>query len=453
MAGVVAILAVIAIIVICGSPQTLFLRCGSDSGAAAEEPESIGDTAGSPTQISSERLTTSGDNNQTGLRDDEKDKQNSQNDQKTLIGTEANSEAGIGGNTEANPKTDMEEEAEFEPKPEPGPEYFTIAMMGDCALATEHNSKTKSNSYESVIGDNYAYPFSNVRDVYLEDDFVIVNLECAITEYNIPREKAYRLRADPKYVSILLEGGIHFAATGNNHTMDYGAQGYEETLQILEVNGVGFAPNGGWNLHTTDSGLVIGVYSKNFPSMADVKKGVGELRDAGAELIITALHWGDEGSYKANSDQKLVAHAAIDTGAHIVMGTHPHVLQEMEIYDGGYIWYSLANWTFGANFNPVDKDTVIAKVIVMRDTDGLISLVSAENIPCSISSVKTHNDYKPTPYEPNSPEYDRVMSKLAGIFAQPSPTPTPAPSANATEENQPSDESPNESPNESQSQD
>ena len=397
-AKIVALFATIACILICGSPQTPVVY-DENAGSVAETPEAIGAVDDVPLQSMPEPETTA----ESFEKSEQKEKE--EDEYITLI--------------------------EPEPEPEPKPELFSIAMMGDCAIASEHSSKAKSNSYESTIGEDYAYPFSNVKHIYSEDDFVIVNLECAISEYNVPREKTYRLRAKPEYVNILIEGGIDFAATGNNHTFDYGTKGYEETLQILEANGVGFAPNGGWNLHTTDSGLVIGVYSKNFPSMADVIKGVRELRDAGAELIITALHWGDEGSYRANSDQKLVAHSAVDAGAHIVMGTHPHVLQEMEVYKEGYIWYSLANWTFGANVNPADKDTVIARVNVMRDIDGSITLIGADNVPCSISSVKTHNDYRPTPYEPGSLEYERVLSKLEGTFTRISSTQT-----SANEENQ-----------------
>ena len=101
------------------------------------------------------------------------------------------------------------------------------------------------------------------------------------------------------------------------------------------------------------------------------------------------------------------------------MGTHPHTLQELEEYNGGYIYYSLANWTFGGHTNPRDKDSVIAKVTVMRDVDGEISVVGVENIPCSVSGSTTVNDYRPVPYEAGSEEYIRTLSKLDGSFTGP----------------------------------
>ena len=355
--------------------------------------------------------------------------------------------------TDAEESEDIpEEDDEPEEDPGPVPEYFTIAMMGDCSLASEHNAKSNAYAYENTVGDDYAYPFSIMKPFYAEADFVIVNLECAICDYNVPADKSFRLRAPPEYVNILVEGGVDCAALGNNHTMDYGQKGYDETRENLSAAGIGYAPDGGWELFTTDSGLIVGVYSKNTVSEDDVKKAVAEMKEAGAELIIMALHWGDEGSYRVADRQKLVGRAAIDAGANIVMGTHPHTLQPVEEYHGGYIYYSLGNWTFGGHTNPRDKDTVLAKVTVMRDIDGTISVVEYENIPCSSSGSKDTNDYRPVPYDVDSEEYNRTLSKLNGTFdgpdlvvsydnqdptdsssdatpsASPSPTPSPTPS-------------------------
>jgi poly-gamma-glutamate synthesis protein (capsule biosynthesis protein) len=317
------------------------------------------------------------------------------------------------------PGNEPGDEPREEPVPEPAPEYFTIAMMGDCSIASEHNSKTSAVSYENVVKDDYAYPFSMVKYLYEDADFTIVNLECVIAEYNVPQNKTFRLRANPDYVNILVEGGIDCAALGNNHTMDYGQRGYDETKEILAAAGVGVAPDGGTALFTTESGLTIGVYSKNTVSEANVRSAAATLKEQGAELIIMALHWGDEGSYRKTASQRQIARAAIDAGAHIVMGTHPHTLQETEIYNGGYIYYSLGNWTFGGHNNPRDKDTVLALLTVKRDVDGNISVVGAENIPCSSSGSETINDYRPVPYEIDSVGYNRALSKLDGSFTGP----------------------------------
>lgn len=303
-----------------------------------------------------------------------------------------------------------------EPAKEPSDEYFTIAMMGDCTLGSGHYDKTSSRSYENVVGDDYAYPFGGARELYEDADFTIVNLECAVTDHNVPEIKTFAFRAKPEYVNILTEGGVDFVTLGNNHSMDYGNTGYEDTKTNLESAGIAYAANGEWSLYTTDTGLVIGVYSKNLATTSQIREAVGAMKEAGAELIIVALHWGDEGSYRATGTQKTLGQAAIDAGAHIVMGTHPHTLQEMEEYGGGYIYYSLGNWTFGGNYDPRDKDTVLAKLTVRREPDGTVSVTDCENIPCSVSSSTDRNDYRPMPYEAGSDAYLRVLSKLDGTF-------------------------------------
>ena len=320
---------------------------------------------------------------------------------------------------ELDEEPDPQQEQEQEPEPEPGPEYFTIAMMGDCTLGADHSAKGNAYAFESIVGDNYAYPFSIAKPLYEDASFVIVNLECAMTDYNVPSSNLFNMRAPAEYVNILLEGGVDFVALGNNHTMDFGQRGYAETQETLLSNRIGFAPNGGWNLFIAEGGLTIGVYSKNMANEADVIKAAEELKSAGAEVIIMALHWGDEGSYRPTEGQKQVGRTAIDAGAHIIMGTHPHTLQPVELYNGGIIYYSIGNWSFGGHTNPRDKDSIIAKVTIMRDLDGAISISGMENIPCSVSGVAEFNDYRPVPYEVGTEEFARTMSKLDGSFTGP----------------------------------
>ena len=117
--------------------------------------------------------------------------------------------------------------------------------------------------------------------------------------------------------------------------------------------------------------------------------------------------------------QTSLAHAAIDAGADLVYGSHPHVLQPVEEYGDGFIIYSLANWSFGGNSRPADMDTAIVQLTVMRDTDGAVSIFDYKLIPCRVSSVSSHNDYCPTPYEEGSEDYERALSKISGVYSGP----------------------------------
>ena len=103
--------------------------------------------------------------------------------------------------------------------------------------------------------------------------------------------------------------------------------------------------------------------------------------------------------------------AAIDAGADAVWGHHPHVLQPIEEYGGGIIFYSLGNFSFGGNTAPRDFDSAVVQLMLTRTGED-VRLDQVAVHPVSISSITTSNNYQPTPYEPSSQEYARIMEKL-----------------------------------------
>ncbi len=139
--------------------------------------------------------------------------------------------------------------------------------------------------------------------------------------------------------------------------------------------------------------------------MADVKA-------QGAEVILVSFHWGIERNYLPNQAQISLAHRAVDLGASLVIGHHPHVLQGIEAYNGVNIVYSLGNFCFGGNKNPSDKDTLIyQQTFTVRDGQVQIDLENGVNlIPCSLSSQSSRNDYRPTPV--SGSEAERILDKL-----------------------------------------
>ncbi len=303
-----------------------------------------------------------------------------------------------------------------EPTPEPQPEYFTLNFVGDCTLASTVYNKPISVSYESVVGENHAFPFEKTASFFSDDDFTFANLECVLSGSTEENTKNFCFRADPSYVNILKSGSVEFVSLGNNHVLDYGEAGYAETKAVLDIAGISYAGRNEWKIYETASGLKIGVYSASFEKTDKIKAGVAAVKAEGAEFVVASLHWGDEGSYDVNKLQREQAHAAIDAGADMVYGSHPHVLQECEEYNGKYIYYSLGNWTFGGNTAPRDPDTIILKVTVMRDVDGTVSVASREHIPCSITGIPGGNNYQPYPYEVGSEAYNRTFSKIDGTF-------------------------------------
>ncbi len=309
-----------------------------------------------------------------------------------------------------------------EPTPEPTPQVVTISMVGDCTLASYPGIRGYASSFENVVGGDYAYPFSRTVDIFSADDLTLANLECTVSDQQGWSGSTFSFLAPAAAMDILTLGSVEYVTTANNHAMDFGQALYNDTCTLLDERGIGHSGDGEHSLFTTESGVVIGVYSMfNYyaPAFARMGEAITALREQGAGIVIVAAHWGLEGTYYQTADQTALARQAIDAGANIVYGSHPHRLQPMEEYNGGVIFYSMGNWVFGGNTNPADTDTAIAQVRFQRQEDGSFALLGTELIPCSISSTPGANDYCPTPYEPGSEDYARALSKITGGYAGP----------------------------------
>ena len=324
---------------------------------------------------------------------------------------------------------------------------FLLSFAGDCTLGTEHGRWGKSGTFPDVVGEDYSYPFAGVQSLFAGDDFTFVNLECALTNYNVPAEKTFRFRGPPEYGSILTAGSVEGVTLANNHSLDYGQTGLADTRAVLAELGVAAGGDGETFLYTTDRGLKVGVYTAYHISRSGIQQGIEALQAQGAEVIVTAFHTGVEGAYTPTDFQRETFRWAADCGAHIVYNSHPHVLQPVEYYGESVIFYSLGNFTFGGNRNPTDKDTAVLQVSVVRGEDGVeIREVTAH--PCSVSGRSDRNDYQPTLYPQGSEGAQRVERKLAGTYraqaaAPPSQsqeaavTPTPQETPAATQSPEP----------------
>jgi len=315
-----------------------------------------------------------------------------------------------------------------EPATKPEGDRFLISFAGDCTFADNLTATPSWDLFTSVVGDRYDYPFAGVKSYFEGDDLTLVNLECALTTYDPTEEeikllqldvKSFRFRGPLEYVNILTAGSVEVASVANNHARDFAEPGWKETLSVLKNAGVGYATWGSNCLITTENGLKVGIYANNsWVTESGMVSNIQKLRQQGAQVVIVSLHWGDERHYAPNEEQQKLGRLAIDSGADIVFGHHPHVLQPLEFYNGGLIMYSMGNFSFGGNRNPVDKDTVVIQQEFIRTADGSVVLGETILIPCRISSTASRNDYQPTPYDPTDPGYLRVLSKLDGSYAQ-----------------------------------
>ena len=324
----------------------------------------------------------------------------------------------------APPATETSEEPTTEPTTvpttePPEPEHFLLTFAGDCTLGSDPQHYGVMYSLIHTVGEDYDYPFRNVAEYFRNDDFTIVNLEGVLTESTSGRDSSalFTFRGPTAYTQILTGSSVEAVTLANNHTMDYGKQGYASTTDALTAAEVTYVEKNATALYTTESGLTVGLYAAAFNiDLAGMKQAVSNLRSQGAEIVIAAVHWGNEGQYRPTPQQKQNAYAMIDAGVDIVYGSHPHVLQPIEEYGSGIIYYSMGNFCFGGNNYPRDLDSVVLQQEVIREPDGTIHLGQLTKIPCSVSSLPVQNNFQPTPYEEGSEKYQRVLDKLSGAW-------------------------------------
>lgn len=292
-----------------------------------------------------------------------------------------------------------------EPTPVPTPEVITITISaaGDVTLGNTHLQSYDASFRREYDMQTPEYFFQNVKHIFEADDMTIVNFEGVLTLSNERVEKSYNMKGDPEYVYILTEGSVEAVSFGNNHRMDYGQQGSDDTVAAFEEAGIVYAYDEYVGIYEV-KGLKIGFVSVNeHYDGTSVEKyleeGIEQLIQAEADLIIACCHWGIETHHYTEKYQEELGKKCIDWGADLVLGHHPHVLQGVEKYKDKYIVYSLANFCFGGNRNPKKKETMIYQQ-TFTFIDGELQIDdNIQIIPCFISSVKTRNNFQPTPAE------------------------------------------------------
>jgi len=278
---------------------------------------------------------------------------------------------------------------------------ITLSSAGDCTIGYDTNFGY-ANSFPYILNKNnndYSYFFKNTSDIFKNDDISTVNLETTFTNATIKAQKAYAFKAPPEQAAILKSGGIDAVNVANNHTYDYLKQGYEDTKAALEMQNIGYFGDGP-SLVKEIKGMKFGflgytvfVNSKSFENR--LKEDITYLKNQGC-IVIVNFHWGIERVYTPDVTQKKLAYFAIDNGADMIIGHHPHVVQSIEKYKNKIICYSLGNFCFGGNKNPTDKDAFIAQA-VFKTEDYKLKSIGFRVIPVSVSSVDYVNDYCPTP--------------------------------------------------------
>ncbi len=265
------------------------------------------------------------------------------------------------------------------------PPVVTLAAVGDLMFARDVTMLMADRGVD--------YPFARVRALLAGADLVVGNLEGTFTDRGTPAAKEYTFRTPPPLADALVAGGFSAVTLANNHSYDFGASGLADTEAALDRVGVGWFGAGDSAaaaaapllLHARGATVAmlgfddIGqtrVATADGPGVAAASDGMAAAITAAgarADYVVVMLHAGYEYQAVPSQRQRSLAHLAIDAGADLVIGAHPHVLQPWERYRGGLILYSLGNFVFDldtgdlATLGRAPFETAVAVVTLAPD--------------------------------------------------------------------------------------
>ncbi len=299
-----------------------------------------------------------------------------------------------------------------EPTPNPalytqpdGSVLITISAAGDTTFGGDVRNKRVSLFEQELKkqGNDRSFVTKNVRDILSEDDLTIVNFETTLTQAPVyKRNNEFVFSAPQEYVDILTTGSIEAVAFENNHMMDHGQEGVDDTRQALTDAGVVWSSEdypGRMEINGVRvTMLAYQTFNGHYPRLFDkVPQDIAQARQD-SDLVIVSYHWGDELDYAPNNNQQKLGRLSIDAGADLVLGHHSHRINPIEYYNGKYIVYSLANFSFSGNSRPSDMSSFIFQVR-FAVKDGIANATAFRIVPMRISSKTDYNDFIPTPFE------------------------------------------------------
>lgn len=273
-----------------------------------------------------------------------------------------------------------------------------ILNFGDLMLDRNVKKHIDKNGmdyiFEKLVGEN------NLLSA--DPDAIGANLEGSFANKRRPTTKSIAFRFDPKLIPTLTKYHFNLFNLSNNHSFDMTTQGFKESQVNLKKAGISYY---GQQYNITDENLLvkqIGDFKFGLIGLDDtinkvglikIKELIKKAKDQGAEIIIVNIHWGDEYKEKSNSRQQQLGHALVGLGVDAIIGHHPHVVEEMEIYKNRPIFYSLGNFVFDQYFSvPTQQELGVGLIFTEKNNQ---KSISAYVFPLqSIKSQISQMDYK-----------------------------------------------------------
>lgn len=312
-------------------------------------------------------------------------------------------------------------------------QQITLSFVGDILPARAIELSMRKNGY--------AYPFEKIKDELAQADVTFANLESPLigtkTSGKTTPGGTTVFRGDIEFAQALKNAGIDIVSLANNHMKDQGQKGIESTLSVLDSVGLKHTGAGLNNTQAealsivevqkgsevvkvgyiafNDSDVVPESYyatekqsGSNIMDVEKVKRLVSEYRPQ-VDVLVVSMHSGAEYTKKINQRQKAFAYAAIDAGADMVVGHHPHVLQPIELYNGKYIYYSLGNFIFDQPW-PDTKQSVLLSVDVFLEKNKENSWRMTGALP-QVTPLHIYQ-FQPQKLNPGTSEYIAVLDRF-----------------------------------------
>ena len=292
---------------------------------------------------------------------------------------------------------------------------ITLTAVGDIMLSRMVAQRIKTYH-------DYKYPFLKTAGLTRDADIAFGNLECPITQGRTIGSTEMIFRADPESIKGLKYAGFDVLSLANNHSFNFGVQGLKDTFQYLDESGIVYSGAGrdkreaytpkivevkgikiAFLAYAADAFSPLYSQAKDsragiaFMKIPEMKKAVAAAKSK-ADLIIVSMHSGTEYASQPNGKQVAFARAAIDAGADLIIGHHPHTVQKMEKYKGKYIFYSLGNFVFDQMWSRETKEGLAVKLTLSKDGVREIELIPVliENYsqPRIMSEAEAQNIFK-----------------------------------------------------------
>ena len=277
---------------------------------------------------------------------------------------------------------------------------FILSAAGDCTFASDIKQPASVNFFSVYKKKSPEYFLKKVQPVFAKDDLTLVNFEGTLSKRGSRENKTWAFRGRPAFVNILKKGSVEAVSLSNNHTRDYGLVSFQDTKDILKEAEVAFSTDTKTTIKTVN-GVRVGLVSINsiqgsFSAVTYLKNAMKQVKKKKPEVIIVSMHSGVEYTQVIQPIQKQLSRTAIDMGADVVLGHHPHIMQGIDRYKGKYIVYSLGNFCFGGNTNPPDKDAFIfQQTFVVKNGKVSKKKSTAKVIPVRTSGKDNINNYQP----------------------------------------------------------